>query len=156
MRTMGAVTDRHDGIRDQLPDPGGLVSMWIPGIAGRLHARKAIQAGKDLAHAISRDKFLTSTMPGGVVVDTARGLVAIVGALGTALEFHAGDDAIELAAIIAEQTGQGEFIVTARAAGAGRLPLEGRIPVTYQVDEAGGRESAFLIPIDQPLLWDSD
>ena len=156
MGAIGAVTERHDGIGDQLIDTGGLVSMWIPGIAGRSHARKAIQAGQDLARAISNDKFLTTTMPGGVVVDTTTGLVAIVGGLGTSLEFHAAADATETAVVIADSTTPGEFVVTERAATAGGLRVDGGVRFTYESEEGDKAEDAYLIPAEPRLIWESD
>lgn len=154
MRAHGGTADRHGGVIDQLPDTGNLVALWIPRMAGLHHARRAIEAGQDLSRTIGRDKYLPRWMPGGVVVDTATGLVGVVGALGTALEFHAADDTTMLAAAIADWTTTGQFVVTRRAAAAGRLRVD-RSAVDGHTIEAGDMvDDFFVIPTEAPLWWE--
>jgi hypothetical protein len=155
MRALGAATERHGGVNDQLIDTGHLVSIWVPGIAGLHHARRAIQAGQDLSRAIRRDAYLTGWMPGGVVVDTTVGLVGIVGALGTALEFHAADDTTSLAVAIADSTATGQFVVTRRAAAASGLSVDRRAfdVHTIEVDDMAA-EDFYVISMEATLWWE--
>jgi adenylate cyclase len=123
--TASEVLVRHEAVVDKFVGDE-VVGIFVPALAGGMHARRAIDAGLDLLRATDHDE--TPWVPVGIGVNTGS---AYVGAVGTAehVEFTALGDAVNVTARLASAAGRGELLVTevaARAAGYPGSALEHR------------------------------
>jgi adenylate cyclase len=120
--TASEVLIRHDAIVDKFVGDE-VVGIFIPALAGGLHARRAIDAGLDRLHATGQDSD-APWVPIGISVNTG---FAYVGAVGTAdhVEFTALGDPVNVTARLASAAGRGELLVTEAAALAAKYPVRG-------------------------------
>lgn len=112
---------RHEAVVDKFVGDE-VVGLFIPGMTGGLHARRAIDAGIELLRATRSDEGLQ--IPIGIGVNTG---AAYVGAVGTEdhVEFTALGDAVNVTARLASVAGPGELLVTdSTALAAGWEPLD--------------------------------
>ncbi|HYN69260.1 MAG TPA: adenylate/guanylate cyclase domain-containing protein [Candidatus Eisenbacteria bacterium] len=106
-----------------------VVALFIPGLAGPHHARRAIEAGGAILRATGHGAG-TPWLPIGVAVHTGRAYVGAVGAEGQMTDFTALGDAVNAAARLASLAGAGETLVSEAAARAAELDttaLAGRV-----------------------------
>ena len=120
--TAADVLVRHEAVVDKFVGDE-VVGIFIPALAGPLHAEQAIDAGLELLRATGNDGD-APWVSIGIGVNTGP---AYVGAVGTQdhVEFTALGDAVNVAARLASAAGPGELIVTDAAAAAGNLALAG-------------------------------
>lgn len=125
----------HDGMVDKFVGDE-IMAMFIPGIAGEAHARRAIEAGKGLIAETEHG------LPIGAGVTSGISFVGAVGA-GEKVEMSAMGDNVNIAARLASAAGARELLVTAEAAEAAgmsdiglehrSLPLKGKSELTNVV-----------------------
>jgi len=107
-----------------------VTALFIPGYAGRDHARKAVEAGKALLQVTGYGETGEPWVPIGVGVHTGTAWVgSIVGASGAGADFTALGDNVNIAARLASKAGAGEVLIsesTYNAAGMEDKGLEKR------------------------------
>ena len=101
-----------------------VVGLFVPFLAGREHARKAVEAAEGLLRATGHDSADGPWVPLGAGVHTGTAFVGIVGSHGTS-DFTALGDPVNIAAHLASQAAIGEILVTDEAAAASSIPREG-------------------------------
>jgi len=101
-----------------------VTALFIPGYAGKDHARKAIEAGGALLRVTGHGNPDGPWVPVGVGVHTGVAWVgSIVGASGAGADFTALGDNVNIAARLASNAGAGEVLVSDRAYAAAGLNL---------------------------------
>jgi len=101
-----------------------VTALFIPGYAGKDHARKAVEAGKALLQVTGYGTSDGPWVPIGVGVHTGTAWVgSIVGASGTGADFTALGDNVNIAARLASKAGAGEVLVSDAAYNASGLDL---------------------------------
>jgi len=114
----GGVVARFDGSVDRLVGDG-VVALFLPGIAGPLHAGRAIDAAHALLAAVARD---TGGHPVGVGVHTGIAWLGPVPRLDGRVDFTALGDAVNVTAHLCSAAGAGEIAISEEAVrAAGRV-----------------------------------
>jgi adenylate cyclase len=89
-----------------------VTALFIPGYAGKDHARKAVEAGKALLRVTGHGTAKGPWVPIGVGIHTGTAWVgSIVGARGAASDFTALGDNVNIAARLASNAAQGEVLL---------------------------------------------
>ena len=101
-----------------------VIGIFIPALAGELHARRAVAAGVAMLKATGHDRG-DPWVPIGVGVNRGTAYVGAVG-VGENLEFTAMGDAVNVTARLASAAGAGEVLVSAAAAAAAQLETGSR------------------------------
>ena len=90
-----------------------VTALFIPGYAGKDHARKAVEAGQKLLKVTGHGDVGGPWVPVGVGIHTGLAWVgSIVGASGGAADFTALGDNVNIAARLASNAGQGEVVAS--------------------------------------------
>jgi adenylate cyclase len=90
-----------------------VTALFIPGYAGKEHARKAVEAGQALLRVTGHGEPGGPWVPVGVGIHTGTAWVgSIVGASGAAADFTALGDNVNIAARLASKAGQGEVLIS--------------------------------------------
>jgi len=122
-----------------------VVALFIPGLAGKGHARKAIDAAAEILRATGEDG--SPWLPIGVGVHTGQAYVDAVGAEGQLTDFTALGDAVNATARPASAAGAGETLASGAAVRAAELDTSG---LAERIVELRGRSepmaAAFVIP----------
>jgi len=100
-----------------------VVALFIPGLAGQRHARKAIDAAAGLLRATGHEG--APWLPIGIGVHTGLAYVGAVGAEGQLTDFTALGDAVNATARLASSAGPGEILASRAAAEAAELDMAG-------------------------------
>jgi len=101
-----------------------VTALFIPGYAGKDHARKAVEAGRALLQVTGHGNPGGPWVPVGVGVHTGVAWVgSIVGAGGEGADFTALGDNVNVAARLASNAGAGEVLVSDAAMAASGLDL---------------------------------
>jgi adenylate cyclase len=111
---------RYDAIVDKFVGDE-VIGIFVPVLAGRDHAAKAIAAGRGLFRAMAARE---PTLPIGAGVHTGVAYVGTVGE-GTHVELTAMGDAVNVTARLASAALAGELLVTTAAAASAGLRTEG-------------------------------
>jgi adenylate cyclase len=99
-----------------------VTALFIPGYAGKDHARKALQAGRELLRVTGYGEPGGSWVPIGVGVHTGTAWVgSIVGASGAGADFTALGDNVNIAARLASKAGAGEVLISEATYNAARI-----------------------------------
>lgn len=101
-----------------------VVGLFLPFMAGKEHARRAVEAAEGLLLATGHGSAEGPWVPLGAGVHTGTAFVGVVGSKG-ASDFTALGDPVNVAAHLASQAAIGEILVTNQAASAASLPDEG-------------------------------
>jgi adenylate cyclase len=104
-----------DGVVDKLVGDQ-VVALYVPAV-GRDHARKAIDAARDLLRATAE------LMPVGAGIHTGIAYVGAVGSDSTVADFTALGDAVNVTARLASLAGAGEALISESASAAARVDL---------------------------------
>jgi adenylate cyclase len=112
----------HDAIVDKFVGDE-VMAIFIPLFTGGQHARSAIEAGRALLGA-TQGQNGERWAPVGAGVNTGIAFVGAVGA-GDKTDLTAMGDTVNVAARLASAAAAGELLVTAAAAEAARIPVEG-------------------------------
>lgn len=103
-----------------------VTALFIPGYAGKEHARKAVDAGQTLLKVTGYEELGGPWIPVGVGIHTGKAWVgSIVGASGDAADFTALGDNVNIAARLASLAGPGEVLVSDATYHAAQLSIEG-------------------------------
>ena len=103
-----------------------VVALFLPFLAGRDHARKAVDAAETLLHATGHGSPDGPWIPLGAGVHTGTAFVGMVSSGENKTDFTALGDAVNIAAHLSSQAMIGEVLVTDPAAVAASLRPEGR------------------------------
>jgi adenylate cyclase len=99
-----------------------VTALFIPGYAGKEHAQKAVEAGKELLKVTGHGTKKGPWVPIGVGIHTGTAWVgSIVGASGTASDFTALGDNVNIAARLASHAAQGEVLISEATFHAARI-----------------------------------
>lgn len=91
-----------------------VIGLYIPGLAGTEHARRAILAAEELLHATGHhDK--NPWLPIGVGIHTGNAYVSLVGSEGGVGDLTALGDSMNITARLASRAGVGEILVSESA-----------------------------------------
>jgi adenylate cyclase len=102
-----------------------VTALFIPGYAGKEHAQKAVEAGKELLKVTGHGTKKGPWVPIGVGIHTGTAWVgSIVGASGTASDFTALGDNVNIAARLASHAAQGEVLISEATFHAARIENE--------------------------------
>jgi len=108
-----------------------VTALFIPGFAGKEHARRAVDAGQALLRATGHGGAGGPWVPVGVGIHTGPAWVgSIAGASGSAADFTALGDNVNIAARLASSAGVGEVLLsesTCSSAGLDHSGLEQRL-----------------------------
>jgi adenylate cyclase len=103
-----------------------VTALFIPGFAGPEHARRAVEAGQDLLRVTGHAHPDGPWVPVGVGVHTGIAWVgSIAGASGSAADFTALGDNVNIAARLASNAGMGEVLISEDTYEAARIKREG-------------------------------
>jgi len=99
-----------------------VTALFIPGFAGKEHARQAVEAGRALLHATGYGDSGEPWVPVGVGIHTGTAWVgSIVGASGAGADFTALGDNVNIAARLASKAGAGEVLISEATYDAARM-----------------------------------
>jgi adenylate cyclase len=102
-----------------------VTALFIPGYAGKDHARKAVEAGQALLRVTGHGDVGGPWVPVGVGIHTGTAWVgSIVGAKGDAADFTALGDNVNIAARLASKAGQGEVLASEATMNAARIETD--------------------------------
>jgi adenylate cyclase len=102
-----------------------VVGLFIPGLAGPEHARRAIQAAQSLLYLSGHDDPKGPWIPVGIGVHTGSAFVGVVGGDERGpTDFTALGDNVNITARLASQAGTGEILISDAAFTAADLNLE--------------------------------
>jgi adenylate cyclase len=102
-----------------------VIGLYIPGLAGHEHARRAIEAAQGLLKGTGHNQRNGPWLPIGVGVHTGLAFVGVVGGVGdNPTDFTALGDNVNITARLAAQAGPGEILVSDAAYSAANLNLE--------------------------------
>ena len=134
--TAANVVDDHEGLVDKFVGDE-VVALFIPGIGGPDHARRAVDAAYDLLRATGHGEG-EPWIPVGAAVHTGVAYIGRVGE-GDACDFTAVGDAVNTAARLASSAAAGEVLVSASAVAAAGIDAEG---LELRTLELRGRDEA--------------
>ena len=127
-RFYGAAIDvlvRADALVDRLVGDE-VTALFIPGYAGKEHARRAVEAGQELLRATGYGTPAGPWVPVGVGIHTGQAYVgAIAGTSDTSADFTALGDNVNVTARLAARAGAGEVLVSEAACRAAGVACEG-------------------------------
>lgn len=107
-----------------------VVGLFVPGMAGKGHARLAVEAARQLLELTGHREAEGPWLPVGIGVHTGPAYVGIVGgSQGEPQDFTALGDNVNITARLASLAGPGEVLISeaaCEAAGLGGEPLESR------------------------------
>ena len=90
-----------------------VTALFIPGFAGKEHARRAVKAGQRLLHVTGHNRSKGPWIPVGVGIYTGLAWVgSVIGASGEGADFTALGDNVNIAARLASKAGEGEIIAS--------------------------------------------
>ena len=103
-----------------------VTALFIPGFAGKEHARRAVDAGQALLRVTGHGEPGGPWVPVGVGVHTGTAWVgSIAGASGAAADFTALGDNVNIAARLASKAGPGEVLISEATCNAARIETGG-------------------------------
>jgi adenylate cyclase len=106
-----------------------VIGIYVPGFAGPEHARRAVEAARELLRATGHADPGGPWLPVGVGIHTGIAFVGAMGTAGGATDITALGDNVNIAARLASKAGPGEVLLseaTYTAAGPGLGSLEQR------------------------------
>lgn len=101
-----------------------VVALFVPFLAGKEHARRAVEAARELLRATGHETEQAPWAPLGAAVHTGPVFVGIVGIEGSS-DFTALGDGANVAAHLASQARVGEILVTREAAASASIESDG-------------------------------
>jgi adenylate cyclase len=91
-----------------------VIGLYIPGLAGAGHARRAVLAAEELLDATGHNSS-SPWLPVGVGIHTGNAYVSLVGSEGGVGDLTALGDSMNVTARLASQAGSGEILVSESA-----------------------------------------
>lgn len=92
-----------------------IIGLYIVGIAGSDHAKKAFEGAKEILKGTGHDRANGPWLPVGVGIHTGVAFVGSVGSTDTFSDFTALGDAMNTAARLASKAGAGEIVMSEEA-----------------------------------------
>jgi len=90
-----------------------VIGLFVPGFAGKEHAKRAIKAAQELVHRLERGEAGRRKLPVGVGVHTGLAFVGVVQGVEAGIsDFTALGDNVNITARLASQAGAGEILVS--------------------------------------------
>jgi adenylate cyclase len=103
-----------------------VTALFLPGYSGQEHARRAVEAGRDLLRVTGHGEPEGPWIPVGVGIHTGMAWVgSIAGARGAASDFTALGDNVNITARLAAKAGPGEVLVSEATFSAAQMTTEG-------------------------------
>jgi len=103
-----------------------VVGLFIPGLAGPHHSRRAVKAARNLLHLTGHDDPQGPWIPVGVGLHTGQAFVGVVGGSDNQpTDFTALGDNVNITARLASQAAAGEILISEAAYQAAGLDLPG-------------------------------
>jgi adenylate cyclase len=102
-----------------------VVGYFVPGLAGREHARKAIESAKAILDVTGHGDSKGPWIPVGVGVHTGTAFLGTVGSEEGVTDFTALGDAVNAAARLASKAATGELLVSEAAYSAAAMDIRG-------------------------------
>ena len=115
---------RTDALIDKLVGDE-VIGLYLPGFAGPLHARRALEAARALLRATGHADPAGPWLPIGIGVHTGTAFVGAVGSEGGAKDITALGDAVNIAARLTGAAAPGEILVSEAACSAAGVKIEG-------------------------------
>ncbi len=100
-----------------------VTAIFVPGLAGERYVARAIDAGRDLVEATSRDTAEGGAVPVGVGVHAGRAFVGAVGQTEGVATISALGDTVNVAARLSDAAAAGEVLVSTAAYAAAGYPV---------------------------------
>ena len=101
-----------------------VIGIYVPGFAGSEHARRAVEAARELLRATGHADPGGPWLPIGVGIHTGTAFVGAMGTAGGATDVTALGDNVNIAARLASKAGPGEVLVSEAAYAAAKLNLD--------------------------------
>ncbi len=102
-----------------------MIGLYIPGIAGQEHPRRAIEAAQELLKATGHNDRHGPWLPVGVGIHTGLAFVGVVGGTdGNPTDFTALGDNVNITARLASNADPGKILISDAAYSASGLLLE--------------------------------
>lgn len=130
-----------------------VAGLYVPGIAGKDHARRAIEAAIELLRVIGFGDPGGPWIPVGVGVHTGLAFVGAVGSTSGVTDITALGDAPNIAARLASLAGAGEVLVSEEAGQAAGLSLEGLELRSLNLKGRAGQVNVRTITYQDTLEW---
>lgn len=109
-----AVVIKADGAIDKLIGDE-VMALFIPGWAGKNHARRAVDVGQDLLRVTGYNDAAGPWIPIGIGVHTGVAWVGAIAGAGGASDFTALGDNVNIAARLASKAASGEVLISETA-----------------------------------------
>ena len=119
-----AVLIKYEAVIDRLVGDQA-IGYFIPGLAGKDHARKAIEAGQEILITTGHSKPDGPWIPVGAGVHTGIAFVGTVGSEDGVTDFTALGDSVNTGARLASVADVGELIISETAFSAAGLEIKG-------------------------------
>jgi adenylate cyclase len=110
-RTATAVFNRSDAVVDKMVGDE-VIAIYLPGLTGADHRKRAIEAGLDLLRATGHAGSEGPWLPIGVGVHCGRAFVGSIGVEGGNYQFTALGDAMNFGARLVSAAGRGEMVIS--------------------------------------------
>lgn len=143
---------RNDALIDKLIGDE-VTGLFVPGFAGKDHARRAIEAGMELLRATGHGSPEGPWVPVGVGIHTGIAYVGAVGSTDGVTDITALGDAPNVAARLASLAGVGEVLVSEEAGRASGLVLEGLEMRSLGLKGRSGPVNVWAIHAGQSVDW---
>ncbi len=114
----------HDALLDKFVGDQA-IGLFVPGIAGPEHRRRAIDAARTLLERTGHRSGEVPWVRLGAAVHTGTAYVGTVFSRGAISDFTALGDAVNVTAHLCSQAGVGEILVTEAAITPAGIPIEG-------------------------------
>jgi adenylate cyclase len=141
-RSAASAIDANGGVIDKFLGDG-VMSLFLPVIAGENHARRAIEGGRAILAAVERDRLAGRGLLAGAGVHSGEAFVGVVGS-AEKTDFTALGDTVNVAARLGSMAGPGELLVSDEAwrrAGLGPPPVEREV-------EIAGRSGTLTVVVE--------
>ena len=119
-----AVFIKYEAVIDRLVGDQA-IGYFIPGLAGKDHARKAVEAAREILIATGHSETEGPWIPVGAGVHTGIAFVGTVGSEEGVTDFTALGDSVNAGARLASVALEGELIISEAAYSAAGMELEG-------------------------------
>ena len=141
-----AVEDRGGSIDTYLGD--GVFALFIPGFSGADHARRAIDAARQIL-VNTTSKAGAPALPVGIGVHTGVAYVGVVGGGGDLTDFTALGDAVNVTARLSSAAASRELVISDAALAASGLPTDGLTRRALTLKGVGHAVAAWSEPVPE-------
>ena len=126
-----AIYDRNGMVEKLIGDE--VTGFFVPGLAGKHHARQAVQAGQAILASTGHGSPQGPWVPVGVGVHFGTAYIGTVGMEGGGLDIAVLGDTVNTAARLASQASAGEVVISEAARAAAGLEGQGMEPRSLEL-----------------------